>query len=70
MSFDWQSLTAIGVVTISVGFLGFRAWLLFARKKSGGCGGGCSNCPTEESGALESFVSVEELMEQTKRVRP
>ena len=70
MSFDWQSLTAIGVVTISFGYLGFRAWLLFARKKSGGCGGGCSKCPADESEAVESFVPVEELMEQTKRMRP
>ncbi|MCH7726894.1 MAG: FeoB-associated Cys-rich membrane protein [Planctomycetes bacterium] len=70
MSFDWQILPAIGLVTISVGYLGFRAWLLFARKKSGGCGGGCSNCPTEKSGAGESFVPIDELMEQTKRMRP
>jgi prepilin-type processing-associated H-X9-DG protein len=47
MSFNWQDVAALSIVTLACGYLLRQGWLLVRRKQpSGGCGGGCAKCPS------------------------
>lgn len=44
MTLDWQDIAAGSLVLAALGYLARQAWLTMARKKAGGCGGGCRGC--------------------------
>ena len=45
---NWQDLTAWGLVATAVAYLAWRAAIQF-RSKSGRCQTGCSHCPTRST---------------------
>ena len=68
---DWQNLVTIGLVAIAGGYLAIRMWPRRA-KKAGGCGGGCSSCPSTSQNAKGAaseprVVSLEELARPPQR---
>lgn len=69
---DWQNLVTIGLVAIAGGYLAIRMWPRRATK-SGGCGGGCSTCPSSApqnangSASEPRVVSLEELARPPQR---
>ena len=51
MHVGWQDVLVIATIALAALFLLRQAWLVLARKKAGGCGGGCSSCPSEQNKA-------------------
>jgi hypothetical protein len=46
MSLDWQNSIALVLVVVAAAYLGWRGWLVLARRK-GGCGA-CASCPADQ----------------------
>jgi hypothetical protein len=64
-----QEFVALAVVAAAAAYLAYRGWLVLARKRSGGCGGGgCSTCPGgEQKGAKQQgFVPIEQLVDRNR----
>jgi hypothetical protein len=47
MTLDWQNSIALVLVVLAAAYLGWRGWLVLARRKAG-CGA-CASCPAEQS---------------------
>lgn len=64
---DWQLAASLGIVGLAGGYLARRGWLLFARKKNGGCGS-CSSTPGDKERVVA--ISVERMRKGTEGRKP
>jgi FeoB-associated Cys-rich membrane protein len=65
MTLDWQNLIALALVVAAAAYLGWRGWLVLARRK-GGCGA-CASCPAEQPQTIAGKPLV--TLEAIKRDR-
>jgi len=42
----WQDIIAAAIVLAAVVYLARQLWLVLGRKRAGGCGTSCGQCPT------------------------
>ena len=60
-----QNLIVLTAVATAVGWLAYRAYATFARKRKAGCGA-CSNCPVETTPTEPKVISLETLVAPRK----
>lgn len=68
MNIDWQNATVGALVILAVGYIAYRGWLVVVRKKSSGCGSGCSSCDEKPVGGetRRPFVPIDNLTNSRK----
>lgn len=69
---DWQNIIAITLVAIAAIYLAWRVRSVFARRKSKGCGAGCSTCSQEaklSSAPEEVVIPIEDLAASIRKIR-
>ena len=62
---DWQLTASLVIVLLAGGYLARRGWLLFSRKKTGGCGS-CSTGAVKNDGVVS--LSVDRVTKQGAEV--
>jgi len=70
MTFDFQNSIALALVVVAAAYLGWRGWLVLARRK-GGCGA-CPSCPAEQSQSIagKPLVTLEARPDRPKEPSP
>jgi hypothetical protein len=56
-----QNLIVLSIVAAAAGWLAYRAYATFARKRKAGCGA-CANCPAENAPTEPQVISVDALL--------
>jgi len=46
---DWQTIAALLIVLAAIAILARKTWKGFFQPAAGGCGTGCSSCPSSQS---------------------
>jgi hypothetical protein len=67
MTLDWQNSLALALVIVAAAYLGWRGWLVLARRK-GGCGA-CASCPADQPQTISGkpLVTLETITKPQKR---
>jgi hypothetical protein len=50
MTSYWQEIIVAAIVLAAVAYLARQLWRVVSRKRAGGCGAACGNCPTASEG--------------------
>jgi hypothetical protein len=59
-----DQLLTLAIVATASGYLAFRAWGVFKKKRQGGCGS-CASCPSESAAAKREpqVFGLDQLLE-------
>ena len=64
---DWQNVVAISVVSITLAYVGRRAWRKLSNRNAPGCGS-CDDCPAEKS-VSPQVIGVQSLINSARQTK-
>ncbi len=58
MTWNWQDLAALSIVSIAVVYVAYLVYQRLRRQKAGACGGGCFGCKQTEPESSKLVTSI------------